>query len=168
MGNPRIIEKQCTITDMDGSGSVTFQMMPNNISISKSVNWNYIDIIGRSHPILGYISSSPKMINFTLMFFANPSSEDPTTLATVSKNLKFFESMAYPDYSGGRVNPPHRYAIKIGKQVSWEYVPQDVTINLTNYWYEGLPVYASVSCTFIETGSPGGNGDPVDYRTVRG
>jgi hypothetical protein len=161
MGGPRIIEKQSTITDLEDHYRLEFQMMP-EISDSKNVNWNHMEIIGRSHPILGYASSGARTVSFTLMFFADPSHDDPTTLQKVSDNLKFLMSLAYPDYDGGRIKPPHKVLLKIGNQLKMKGVLESVNINYHTLWRDNLPVHAEASVTFIEQ-----ENDPIDYKLIR-
>lgn len=158
---PQIIEKECFILDNKG-GRLRFQMMPDGISDSKSVNWNQIQIVGRSHPILGYDSSAPRTFSFTLTFFAHPSHDDPTSQSDVVKNIRFLMSLTYPDYSSG-VNPPPKCTLKLGKMIIWQVVAQDISVDYSPLWKNGLPVYATVSCTFIEAWD-----DPIDFRSVRG
>lgn len=162
MPNPRIIEKECFILDHKTMDRVYFQMMPDSISDSKSVNWNQVQIVGRSHPILAYDSSAPRTFSFTLYFFAHPSHEDPTTQGEIVKNIRTLMSLTYPDYRGG-VKPPHKCTLKIGNMIAWHVVAQDISIDYTPLWKNGLPVYASVSCTFIEAWD-----DPIDFGAVRG
>lgn len=159
---PRLIETSSYIRDIDGGGSVYFQMMP-EVTESKSVNWNQIEIIGRSHPILGYSSSAPRTVAFTLTFFAHPSTEDGTTLTDVSRNLRFLLSLAYPDYGGGGVKPPHRCVIKLGAQSKMVGVISDVAVTYKTLWMNGLPVHAEASVTFIEAYK-----FPMSYGIIRG
>lgn len=161
MGRPRIIEQQCYIRDLDANYTLVFQMMP-EVSISKSVRWNYIEIIGRSHPVLGYASSGPKTYTFTLMFFANPSSEDKRSLDQISRDLRFLESLAYPDYDRGGVFPPHRCLIKLGSQSKMVGVIENVDIYDKTLWKDGKPVYAEAAVTFIEA-----HKNPVSYSVIR-
>jgi hypothetical protein len=158
---PQIIENDCMILDTKTGEFIKFQMMPDSISDSKSVNWNQIQIVGRSHPILAYDSSASRTFSFTLYFFAHPSHEDPTTQGTVVENIRFLTSLTYPDYGGG-VKPPHKCVLRIGSMIQWAVVAQDISVSYTPMWKNGLPVYASVSCTFIESAD-----NPVDYGTVR-
>lgn len=159
---PKTIELDCFIVDMVTQGRVKFQMMPDHISDSKAVNWNQIQIVGRSHPILAYDNSAARTFSFTLTFFANPSHEDPTTQGEIVSNIRFLLSLAYPDYSKG-VNPPHKCVLKIGNMINWMVVAQDISVDYSPLWKNGLPVYASVSCTFIEAWD-----DPINYGSVRG
>jgi hypothetical protein len=159
--DPRIIEKRCKIRDIVTGTEITFQMMP-TISDVKSVNWNMIEIVGRSHPVLGYTSSGPRTFSFTLTFFANPSSSDDTSLKTVSDNLKFLMSLTYPDYDKNLIRPPHKVFLTLGDQIHWSVVAQDISINYSPLWKDNLPVYADVSCTFIEA-----NNYPISFSRVR-
>lgn len=163
MADPRHIEKSCILIDVETQDSIEFQMMPDGISDAKSANYNHIEIVGRSHPVLGYSSSGPRTISFTLIFFGNPSLEDTTTVAKVSKNLKFLLSLVYPDYSSG-VKPPHRCVLRLGNQVNMICVVSDVNINYRHLWDEnGQPVYAEASVTCIEA-----DPYPITFSTIRG
>lgn len=169
MSDPRIIEKQCQLIDTETNEALTFQMMPDGISDSKSVNWNNIEIIGRSHPVLGFASSGARTISLPLTFFAlngggiGPHrTEDQTSIDTVSKNLKFLLSLAYPDYSKG-VMPPHRCVLVLGEQVNMICVVADVNITYRSLWKDGKPVYAEASVTLIEA-----DPYPITYSKIRG
>lgn len=165
---PRIVEKQSYILDLITTTKMEFQMMP-EISDSKSVNWNHINIIGRSHPILGYDSSAPRMITLNLQFFATVGGGggggavgDPMTIHQVKDNLRFLQSLAYPDYSGD-VKPPHKCLIKIGNNTKMVGVCQDVTVSYKGPWDIGLCMMGEANITFIEA-----HNFPIDYAIIRG
>ena len=162
MGN-RTIEKQCFIVDtITPSTRVYFQMMP-EVTDSKSINWNQIDIIGRSHPILGYASSGPRTFSFTLSFFAHATNRDDTSQTRIQANINFLLSLTYPDYSGGSVKPPHKCILHLGEQVHWPVVAQDISVTYKpTGWLNNLPVHAEVSCLFIEAAN-----DAIDYKKIR-
>ncbi len=161
MGKPRLVEEQSYIADIETGTIMRFQMMP-EVTDTKSVNWNFIEIIGRSHPILGYSSSAPRTLAFNLMFVAHPSHEDGTTAIQVRDNLRFLQSLAYPDYSGG-VKPPHRVLINLGAQTKMVGVIQDVSIIYKDFWINNLPVVAEAAVTAIEA-----NQKPISYSVIRG
>jgi len=159
---PRIIEDQCWIFDTVTKDKVVFQMMP-EVSDSKSVNWNPIDIVGRSHPLLAYNSSGPRTFSFTLTFFAHASVRDDRSIEQISSELNWLMSLAYPDYGGGQVRPPHKCILKLGKQIVWPVVAQDISISYKSMWAKNLPVHAEVSCTFLESAM-----NAISYSQVRG
>jgi hypothetical protein len=163
---PRIIEKSSYIKDLVTGTKMEFQMMP-DVSDSKAVNWNHIEIIGRSHPLLGYASSGPRTISFTLGFFATQggggggSVGDPMPISKVSSNLKFLLSLAYPDYDGG-VKPPHLVMVRLGSQVMMKGVVTDVTNVYNTLWNDNLPMQAQSTVTIIEA-----EPRPVNYSYIR-
>ena len=161
MANPRIIEQQSYIADIETGTIVYFQMMP-EVTDSKSVNWNPIEIIGRSHPIWGYASSGARCLSFNLEFFAHPSKEDPTSAVWVRDTLRFLQSLTYPDYNGG-VKPPHRVLVSLGQQTKMVGVIQDVSLLYHTLWKDGLPVHAEAGITVIEA-----NMRPINYTVIRG
>lgn len=160
---PRLIEKDCFLRVAGGGGTIYFQMMP-EITDSKSVNWNMVDVVGRSHPLLGYTSSSCRTFSFSLEFFAHASQRDNRPISQIKQEIDLLMSLTYPDYGSGSVLPPKKCILKLGNMVVFPVVAQDISVTYHTLWDKasGLPIHASVSCTFIEA-----HNNPISYTQIK-
>ncbi len=82
--------------DMMRSITLEFTYMPQEFTESKSVDWQNINILGRSEPIVSYAWSGPRMFNITLWFVAHGERADLTD--EVIKPVRLIRSWAYPLY----------------------------------------------------------------------
>lgn len=96
------------------AGRIIFQYMPEAFTESKSVNYQDVDIIGRSEPVLGYRSSGARIFNIVLTLVAG---ETPDVVFDVIRPLWLVRSWAYPNYTDTKVpNIPARLVFVVG---SW-------------------------------------------------
>ena len=134
-------------------------------SVSKSVNWIPTSIIGRSSPILGYSNSEGASFSLSVPIFASIEQGDGRTVQDVREACDFFLSLAYPDYTGGDVKPPHRCRLYMAGQLKvQEVVCTNVDVNYLGPWDvdSGLSHRASVTISFQEVDDV-----PKDYSDVR-
>lgn len=108
-----------------------WQVWPEEINESKSVDWSNVAIIGRAEPYLVYSSSGPRIFTFTLGFMSSVDGTDTGEADEVRKSMAFIESLAYPDVSHGIVVPPPTCILVIGKLL-------DTRVVLTNYNFRWL------------------------------
>lgn len=92
----------------DLTKGVRFQLWPDAIEDTKSVNWANIEIVGRSEPILSYHSSNSQRFAFTLMFVASVDASDQETPEKVKRKVDFLKALTYPvrSKSGYSTYPP--------------------------------------------------------------
>lgn len=148
-----IIDLDCP-TDNNVQNRVEFQLMPESIGESKSANYDQIPILGRSLPYLGYAHSGARMCSLQMSFHALGSDWTPVW---VLAQVRFLESLAYPDYVAGITYPPHRVMLIIGEAIGMTCVVTNVTTNWTGPWAitdasEAYSHHADVSVDFMEWG----------------
>jgi len=76
--------------------SITFTYMPQEFSESKLADWQNVNILGRSEPIVSYAWSGPRMFNLTLLFIAHGEQDIETE---VLSPVRLIRSWVYPLYS---------------------------------------------------------------------
>ena len=141
------------IIDIDGGGSFKFQFIPASITDTKSNSPVYYSILGRSSPLSGYATGTPRSLSFTVVMFADPTADGPKlSTAEIKKRKDWLLSLPYPDYGGG-LKPPHRCFINIGDDI--KFVGQCTTASAIYQgkpWDlgPGLPHGVEVSLTFEE------------------
>lgn len=141
--------------------TLQFGYIPEEISESKTANYNLIDIPGRSEPIYAYMNSSPREISLHIMFVAgigqdktvntgNSTIEDDAVM--VKQKVDWLRSLVYPDYSvAGIVRPPHRILVSIGNLIKSICITTSVSPVYKAPWDESLlPYIAEVDISFQE------------------
>jgi len=157
------------------SDTLQFGYIPEEISDSKSANYNLIDIPGRSEPIISYMNSSPRELSLHLIFMAGVGQDKHTATGDsssitednpqrVKQKVDWLRSLVYPDYSAaGIVRPPHRVLLSIGNLIKSVCITMSVSAVYKAPWDENLlPYIAEVDITFNEV-----NQVPPGYTTVR-
>lgn len=159
-----------------------FDYIPEEITDSKSANWNPIDIPGRSEPIMGYTSSSSRELSLHLMFVAGvgqsttPSSfhvanasedgvrPEPDSAVGVKVKVDWLKSLVNPDYSNPNVvKPPHRILLSIGRLIKSICIVSTVNVLYRSPWDEYLlPYIAEVDLSLLEV-----NKVPPGFSDVR-
>jgi hypothetical protein len=117
-------EGYCFLLDIDAEGGenrLEFQLMPDTIGESKAALYNEVPIVGRSLPLIGYSSSSSRMVALTLQFAAL-SADGKYTMEWVEKQVRWLESKVYPTYRDGYTFPPPRLLLNIGKAFAMQCV----------------------------------------------
>jgi len=164
--------------DLETQEVLQFGYIPEELSDSKSANWNSIEIPGRSEPILGYVNSSSREFSLHLMFLAgvdqmkNPSLEsgepnsntiEDNTIA-VKHKVDWCRSLVYPDYTNPNlIRPPHRVLFSIGNLIKSVCVVTAVNAIYKAPWdADLLPLLAEVDLTLIEV-----NSVPKGYLEIR-
>lgn len=146
--------RQYYIYDTEGGATFEFHAMPvNGYSVSKNVNWIPTEIPGRSSPILGYQGSNSLTFNINIPLFASIEAGDGRTPDNVQESIHFLLSLAYPDYRGGGVKPPHKCMIVMGKQFSALAVMSSISIDAEGPWDAqtgGLTIKAMVSTSWYD------------------
>jgi len=100
--------KKYRIIDVETGDRFEFHALPDEISLSKGVNWEPTEIQGRSSPLQGYRSSQPEQCSIRIPIHAAIEATDSRTVQDVKDACDFFRSLAYPDYDKGLIKPPHR------------------------------------------------------------
>ena len=147
-------EAFCYLIDLETSDRVSFQLMPESFGESKSANYDQIPILGRSLPYLGYANSSSRATSLTMQFHALG---DPYTPQWVVQQVRFLESLVYPDYEGGFAYPPHRVMLVMGEAMGMVCVATNVTTGwLGHPWKvsgtEAYPFGVDVTIDLLEWG----------------
>lgn len=129
----------------DPSIGVRFQLWPDSIEDSKSVNWTDIGVIGRSEPIQAYHSSSAQKFAFTLMFVASADGSDGGTTDEMIAKVDFLKSLTYPRKvkAGYTTHPPTVWLV-VGTLLNCRCVVSEVSATWTGPWeIDGETVTAS-------------------------
>lgn len=164
--------------DLETQEVLQFGYIPEELSDTKTANWNAIDIPGRSEPILGYVNSSSREFSLHLRFLAgvdqlkNPStsSGEPNRNTTedntsaVKQKVDWCRSLVYPDYTNPNlIKPPHRVLFSIGRLIKSICVVSSVNAIYKIPWdINLLPLLAEVDLTLQEV-----NNIPKGYSEIR-
>jgi len=173
-------EAYCFIIDIDEgpASKLEFQLMPENISESKTAFYNEIPIIGRSLPHLGYSGSSSRQIslnlNFAALYYPGTGYYD---VHWVEKQVRWLESKVYPVYRGNFTFPPHRLLIILGQAVRMQAVMTSCSTSWQGPWAvntegdgKAYSHRATIDCAFQEYGeNDAASGHPHDhYDAIEG
>jgi len=163
--------KQAFIRDLDATeiskeeNTLYFDYIPEEITDSKTANYNLIDIPGRSEPIVGYINSSLREFSLHLIFLAGVGqakqagfyanadpSKDPDSATVVKQKVDWLRSLVHPDYSNPNfVRPPHKIFLGLGKLIRSTCVVGSVNATYKGPWDRDLlPYLAEVDVSFQE------------------
>lgn len=152
-------EAFCYILDIDSktvADRVSFQLMPEVISESKSANYAEIPIVGRSLPQLGYANSSSRQASLSLMFVALER-EGKYTAEWVENQVRWLEAKVYPRYVDDWTFPPPRLLLIVGQAMGMQCVMTSCTTSWMGPWdvTNGLtarPFRGQVDITLQEIG----------------
>jgi len=155
-------EPYCFLIDKDAKDTANdrleFQLMPESVSENKSAMYNEIPIVGRSLPLLGYSSSSSRMVSLSLRFVAlNEEGNGKYSPRWVEEKVRWLESKVYPRYEGEITYPPPRMDLFIGYALGMQCVMGSYNTTWMGPWaaYEGgvaRPFQASVDIQLQEYG----------------
>lgn len=147
----------CFVLDMVTSEYIPFQLMPEEISHSKSVNWNDQEVMGRFAPLSGYSNSGPRSISLTLQFardlgisFLSQQNSERDVLTIQN----WFMSFGYPSTQTGLLAPPHPVYVRIANMIQMKGRIGDVQVSWRPPWYypEGIGVFCEVQFSVTEIG----------------
>lgn len=144
--------QQCRLFDLDGSFTINFMSMPEDISDTESANYSSTDIVFRKGPIRGYAGSAARQISFNLQWYASIQGGDGGTAKTwVQQQCYRLKALTYPDYA--KWLPPHRVRLMIGKLIpSMTATVDSVGVSWRTPFQaeDALPLYAETSITLTE------------------
>jgi hypothetical protein len=128
-------EAFCFLLDIDSEAGdrVSFQLMPEVISESKSANYAEIPIVGRSLPQLGYANSSSRVTNLSLQFVALQR-EGKYTAEWVENQVRWLEAKVYPRYIDDWTFPPPRLLLVVGQAMGMQCVMTSCTTSWMGPW----------------------------------
>jgi len=128
--------------------------MPEDVSDSKSSNYNETEIMARSMPLQGYSSSGARQLSFTLQFYSTD------TFDPLDVTIKL-RALCYAQYTN-TVAPPPVCIVGIGK-IKMRGVMTQCDITYKHPWDVNVktPMFAEASVTFAET-----NEVPWSYTEV--
>jgi hypothetical protein len=168
-GRPRRIGDQYTACIRDlttsalneyvlgSSNELILQGIPPEIQDQKSANWSPTSILGRSEPIQGYGDSAPRSITLNLMFIESLHGGDKGLSNSmdnqyVRESVQFLQSLVYPNYDGGRIQPPPTCLLVIGSWLNMRFITKDVATTWKGPWSipNLTPMVAEVSLTIEE------------------
>ncbi|RLC67141.1 MAG: hypothetical protein DRH97_05310 [Chloroflexi bacterium] len=160
-------ESYCFILDLDNQETLSFQLMPEVVSESKSAQYNEIPIIGRSLPHLGYSSSSSRVMGLSLNFVATHG-EGKYSPKWVKEQVRWLEAKVYPDYEDGFSYPPHRLLVVVGEAIGLQCVMTSCSTTWMGPWAfddtTAKPFRAQMDCQFQEFGMNDGESQhPHDH-----
>jgi hypothetical protein len=128
-------EAFCFLLDIDSEAGdrVSFQLMPEVISESKSANYAEIPIVGRSLPQLGYANSSSRVTNLSLQFVALQR-EGKYTAEWVEQQVRWLEAKVYPRYIDDWTFPPPRLLLVVGEAMGMQCVMTSCSTSWMGPW----------------------------------
>jgi hypothetical protein len=130
-------EQYCFLINKETNSSdrLEFQLMPDAISENKSAMYNEIPIIGRSLPLLGYSSSSSRMVSLSLRFVSlNEEGNGKYSPRWVEEQVRWLESKVYPRYEGAITYPPPRLDLFIGYALGMQCIMQSYNTTWMGPW----------------------------------
>ena len=123
---------QCFIQDWVDGSFLPFQLMPDEVAQSKSVNWQDQEVMGRAFPVKGYGSSSARTVQLQLLFCADLGIDGNTV--EIPKIAAWCMALAYPDYKSGLIAPPHPVYLQVGSMIKMKGVVGDVVVTHRGPW----------------------------------
>lgn len=146
----------CYVADAINGEYVPFQLMPDEVGHSKSVNWQDQEVMGRAYPLKGYGNSSARSIALNLQFVRDMGIKFLTATAGEVKVVKvadWFMSFMYPS-TVGLISPPHPVYVQIGQMIKMKGVIKDVNVSFLPPWYypEEIGIICNVQCNIEEIG----------------
>lgn len=135
---------ECYIINLITDSRIEFELTPEEVSDSVSAQYDETVPRGRSNPILGYNSSGPRTVSYTIPLHDDYCKEG--ILATVNK----LQALAYPIYHTGSIQAPTAL-IRLGKMVNTTGVCTEVGVTWKKPYRDGVYLNADVSLTFTET-----------------
>jgi hypothetical protein len=166
-------EAYCFILNKDSTDAtdrLDFQLMPEGISESKSAMYNEVPIIGRSLPLIGYASSTSRMVNISLRF-VSLNKEGKYSPKWVEERVRWLESKVYPRYENNLTYPPPRLLLVVGKALSMQCVMTSYNTTWMSPWTvegdEARAFQASVDVAFQEYGQNLDIGHPFGHDEAK-
>jgi hypothetical protein len=157
----------CTILDIDDPDwpyVETPYFEPPQKSIA--VNYQPTAIRYRSEPWQTYIDTDAQTWNLSLKIVASATQGDMRTSFHVAKDIRFLESLEYPDYGEDNedfVRPPHRCRIRMVNIFDEFGFIRDLNIQpRESYDEDGMPQLVDVQFTFVVM-----HNQPLSYSQVR-
>lgn len=161
MGKRREATKGCII-DYETNEKLEFPFNPEEITDEKQVAFGFMNIAGRSNPLIQWNSGGKRTISFTLSFYKRNDAED------VAKKISFIQSLQYPEYGedGMLKKANHRILFLFGEMFTGKnkWIVEKAKVHYNNLWSPDLePLYAEVAMSLTEWSE-----DAVDYKKIRG
>ena len=133
-------------------------------STSAGVNYGTVDIPGRSVDVLYYQSTHSKKITINLDLYAGVGLYDTDNpVDDLHKDIKFIESLEYPDYNNTFAKPPSKVQLILGPNINFQGVVSDVNVShLKPSDTQGRSLYVKLSFTVTQVEK-----NPPDWKDVR-
>lgn len=141
---PVPIRDAMLIDSIETNRSVTFTYMPAEFSESKSAEWQNVNVLGRSEPIVSYAWSGPRIFNLTLFFIAWGERNIETE---VLEPVRLIRSWVYPFYSSQqrtgnatRLATPPYVLFVLGSWLRQRCIVLNVNVTYRAPWARGIDV----------------------------
>lgn len=153
------------LIDLTHGGEFKFYVP--EFSESAGVNWQDVEIIGRSVTVKAYNHTSSRKITLNLDLFAGEGvyefDSEEEAMTKLHKDVNFLKSLEYPDYSNPIVRPPSTVQLILGANINLVGVIESVTVdNKKPLDAQNRSMYVSVAINFAQTAI-----DPPDYLDIR-
>ena len=132
----------CYIINLNTSTKIEFNLTPEEISESNSTSIDEQVPKGRSSPIIGYTSTGPNELSFTISLCDDYLDE---SIDVVVRKLK---ALIFPLYNTMIYTP--KALVRIGSFINFTGVPTSVDVTWKKPYRNGLYIYADVSLAFTE------------------
>ncbi len=131
------IRNAAIVLEEDPQERVTFQLMPESITDTKSVSWSDIPIAGRSEPIKVYAGCGPRSFSFSLTFCASVDQGDYGEPEEVVNSVSWLQSLAYPVVTRNSrlVTTPPVVILVVANLLSSRCVVRDVSVEWKGPWF---------------------------------
>ena len=152
------------LIDLTHGGEFKFYL-PDSFTEQAGVNWQDIDIIGRSVSVKAYNSTNSRSITIDLDLYASAGlyedRSDP--VGQLHKDLFFLKSLEYPDYSTAIVRPPATVQLILGSAINLVGVVSSVSIqHMKPLDSQNRSMYVKATFTVIQISN-----NPPDYSDIR-
>ena len=107
----------CYIKDLVDEWLYKFQLLPKEIRLEKTTNWEDVEIPGRSVPLKFYRSSNSENLTLNLSLVTSMFQGDDFE-EQIYQSIRNLKSMPYPDYTDKYTRPPHKYLVMIGNTLN--------------------------------------------------
>lgn len=139
---PPVPIRDAMLIDSIERRSVVFTYMPAEFSESKAAEWQSVNILGRSEPLVSYAWSGPRLFNLTLFFIAHG---ERSIESEVLGPVRLIRSWVYPLYSSQqrtgnatRLATPPYILFVVGTWLRQRCIVLNVNVTYRAPWSRGL------------------------------
>lgn len=111
----------CYIRNAITEKTISFNVIPEEISESVDATWDTMDIRGRSAPYFGFSGNGARTVSYSITLHDD-------LCPDLEKTVKDLKGLVYPKYLGSVVTPPYCY-VKFGNMVNMYAIVNSVNVS---------------------------------------